>query len=84
MAKRRNGNLLTRNPVAVAVLTPLIVGLAARYGLDLSAETAGAIAGGLLLLLGGGARQLVTPTADPKASDGTPLVPIARGGPVGG
>jgi hypothetical protein len=84
MAKRRNGNLLTRNPVAAAVLVPIIVTVGARFGLDVDEDTALAIGGVLLLLLGGVARQLATPTADPKAADGTPLVKAAELPPAPG
>jgi hypothetical protein len=47
-------------PVAIgAVLVPIIVWLATRYGIDMTAETASAVAGVVLVIGGAVARMLV-------------------------
>jgi uncharacterized protein (DUF697 family) len=62
-------------PVLLTVLIPIIVWLGARYGFDVSEGTASAIAGGLLVVLGGFTHRSVTPLADPQDNEGRKLKP---------
>lgn len=68
-------NRLSKEPVTAAVLVPVIVWLATYFGFNVDEETATAIAGALLVLIGLFARQRVTPLADPHDNAGRKLVP---------
>jgi hypothetical protein len=50
---------LKNNPVALATLAPVIVYLAAAFGLNIDEDTAATVAGGVLVVGGFLARQLV-------------------------
>jgi hypothetical protein len=63
-------------PVTLAVLIPLVVWLAAHFGFNVDEDTASAIAGGLLVILGFFARHAVTPVANPHDNEGRPLKPV--------
>lgn len=65
-----------KEPVATAVIVPIIVWCATYFGLDIDENAATAVAGGVLVVLGLFARQTVTPLADPHNNDGQKLVPI--------
>ncbi len=76
---------MTREPVALSTLLTAAVAavLAALVGLDvlvLTPEETALVMGAVtaLVALAGGvwARARATPTVDPRADDGTPLVPI--------
>lgn len=69
-------------PLLVAWLSTLIVTAAARYvpGIRLSDEQALYLAGALFTVAVGVARRYVTPTARPRAADGTTLVPAVEDG----
>lgn len=77
---------MNTQPVAIAAVVQIVVTLAVTAGLkrfpglDLTPEQIGAIIVVLNGLAMAAVHRLVTPVADPKLNDGTPLVP-APGGP---
>lgn len=67
-------NLIKNEPVALQGLLQAGLALAMAFGLNLDAHKQGAILAFTAALLGFITRQVVTPVANPKAADGTPLV----------
>ena len=67
-------NPIAREPVLIATLASIISWLAAKYAIKVSPEQASEIAGVVLLIAGGFARQLVTPTA--KLDESTDQAPV--------
>ncbi len=68
-------------PLVVAWLATLLVTGAARYfpGLHLDDQQALYLAGGLFTVATAIAHRYVTPTAQPRAADGMPLIRAADG-----
>lgn len=66
---------MNKEPVAIAILVPIVIWLAAHFGLKVDEDAASAIAGAVLVILGVFARQTVTPVADPHNNKGQKLVP---------
>jgi hypothetical protein len=56
-------NPIAREPIVVAALAAIISWVAAKYAIKVDPQQASEIAGVVLLIAGGFARQLVTPTA---------------------
>ena len=70
--------LIKQEPVAFQAIIQAVIALVISFGVSLTANQVGAIAAVTAAVLGFVARQAVTPTANPKLSDGTPLVPGAK------
>lgn len=69
-------------PIVIGWLGLLVGWLALRYGLKLSPETTTEIAGAVgTLVVIPLIRRYVTPTARPRAADGTPLLKAHLAGP---
>ncbi len=69
-------NPVKNNPVLTQLVLVLITGLATRFGFDLSPTVSAEIATGVLVVSSAVVhRFFTTPVSNPKASDGTPLVP---------
>jgi hypothetical protein len=68
-------------PLLVAWLSTILVTAAARYfpGLHLDDQQALYLAGGLFTVATAVAHRFVTPTAEPRAADGMPLIRAADG-----
>jgi len=67
--------LIKEEPVAIQAIIQALIALAISFGVGLTANQVGSITAVTAAVLGFLARQVVTPTANPKLSDGTPLVP---------
>lgn len=67
------GRILGREPVMYMVLVEAAIALVVSLGFELTGDQTAAILGFAAAILGFIARQTVTPVADPRAPDGTPL-----------
>jgi hypothetical protein len=67
--------LIKEEPVAIQAIIQALIALAISFGVGLTATQVGSITAVTAAVLGFLARHVVTPTANPKLSDGTPLVP---------
>jgi len=72
-------------PVWYGWIATVVIAAAARYGLKLDPEVAGVIALGVGTVAAWLVRRYVTPTARPRAADGTPLLKanLAGANPAG-
>jgi len=66
-------------PVAFQSIIQTVLALAISFGLKLSGNTVGSILAVTAAILGFATRSVVTPTSNPKADDGTPLIPRSTG-----
>jgi uncharacterized protein (DUF697 family) len=72
-------NTVKNNPVLTQLVLVLVTGLATRFGFDLSPTTSAEIATGVLVVSSAVVhRFFTTPVNNPKANDGTPLVPAKK------